>query len=109
MQTNYSKLRQIAKSAKSGARWIAFDYKKDDGTVKRRNILIGARIDKAMEKRGNPVKGKGNWVSESAFGPRKFLIQKNGEVMVRGFEKEGEKTSSFPKVFKLSKISNLKC
>ena len=85
-----------------GTRIVSFDYQKEDGSVKRRTVLLGARIAAAQAKRGTPVNGVGNWHSGATVGTRSFAILRNGEWYIRGYSQPKNKL----KIFKVAGISN---
>jgi hypothetical protein len=87
-----------------GTRIVSFDYLKENGgPVERRNVLLGANIFKAQEKRGTPVNGTGNWHKGATLGTRSFAIFRNGEWYIRGYSMPANEI----RTFKVSGISNL--
>lgn len=90
--------------AKNGTRIVSFDYKKGNGPVERRNVLLGANIAKAQERRGTPVNGTGNWHKGATLGTRSFAICRNGEWYIRGYSMPANEI----RTFKVSGISNFK-
>jgi hypothetical protein len=91
--------------AEQGTRVVSFDYQKESGgPVERRNVLLGANIFKAQEKRGTPVNGKGNWHKGATLGTRSFAICRNGEWYIRGYSMPANEI----RAFKVAGISNFK-
>jgi len=88
--------------AKKGTLFLSFEY-----NGKKRNITVGAKINKAFEKRGHELKGVGVTWGQTE-GPRGCIQTKDGRYYVRGFENvrpEGssESTAQF-KVYALDKV-----
>lgn len=90
--------------AKNGTRIVSFDYKKGNGPVERRNVLLGANIAKAQERRGTPVNGEGNWHKGFTVGRRSFAVYYGNEWYIRGYSQPDNKL----KIFQVRQISNLK-
>ncbi len=99
----FQQIRYVANKIKKGARPITFTYKKENGEVSQRNIMVNIDIIKAMEKRGTPVTGEGNWHSGRSEGRNGFTIRLGRELYIRGIEPASNKL----KIFKCSGISNL--
>lgn len=98
--TNYQKIRLISRKVEKGARFVSFSYKKDDGTTSNRTVLFNVKIGAAMEKRGKPVTGKGNWHSKCEEGRNGFILRRGGELYARGIDNKDNKL----KIFKCSGI-----
>ncbi len=103
-----SKLLYLARKGKSGE-LFSFDYKKADGTTKRRTVRAGVNISKAFAKNGIEIKGVGNWLTEAKeSGIRGMFKKKGNEWYLRAIDVNSPEGERFPKPFKLSGISNLK-
>ncbi len=80
-------VKHIHDKCRKGASFISFDYDKKDGTQpKRRNVLFNVQIEKAQEKRGEPLTGKGNWHSGMQGGKNGLVIKRGKDYYVRGYE-----------------------
>lgn len=84
--------------------FVAFDYKKDDGSVKRRKVRLGIDVYKKMDKQGTPVSGVGNWHKSLDKDVRGFILKKGSETYVRGTDVETGQL----RIFKVNNISNIK-
>ena len=87
---------------KRGTVFLSFGY-----NGKKRNITVGAKIEKGFEKRGTELKGQGVTWGETE-GPRGCIQTKDGRYYVRGFENtapEGTTDNGHRfKVFALDKV-----
>ena len=86
-------------------RMVWFEYRKDDGSISKRNVRVGIDVAAKFEREGNPLKGVGNWASGTKRkGKNNCIILRGGEAYLQGTDK---KDKAF-KYFKLSGISNLR-
>lgn len=102
----------IETALKSGARFISFLYDKGDGNPpERRNILVGAKVAAAQEKRGNLINGKGNWHSGHTKGRNNFAVERNGIVYIRGYdmaEQANNGKAGTLKIFTANRMSDIR-
>lgn len=102
--SNIKTILEIDRAVKRGATFLSFDYKKENGEISRRNLLVNVDIEKAQAKRGKPLKNVGNWQTGNSAGRNGCFVEREGNTYVRGFE--GGKVL---KIFKVAAISNLEC
>ncbi len=106
---NFQKIRFVANRIKGGARFCYFTYNKDDGTKSERKVSFGADIAKALEKRGTPINGKGNWHKGMTGGKNKFCVfafssKEKDARYIRGLCQSNNRL----KIFKIDNITNLR-
>lgn len=95
-----TKLKKIKKAAETGE-FLSFVYIKEDGTKKQRTVRFGGDIPKRLEKQGTPINGRGSWMTGFSEGKNGFLVEKEGEIYVRGTEVGA---NSGHKIYKLAGI-----
>lgn len=82
----------------------AFTYRKNNGETTERLVSFGINVGKAFEKRGHVFTGKGNWHKGMTGGQDGMVIERGGDLYVRGIDMGDNAV----KIFKVAGIENLR-